>query len=448
MSKHKHKYFSSATVVNKTKTEIKNILVEGNKITKISSLPLNNLPFDTEIINCENLILLPGIIDSHVHFRQPGLEHKATMASESAAAVAGGVTTVFDMPNNTPTTTTMQALADKILLAKDKMLCNYGFFFGITNDNIDEALRLTDNNLTCGLKLFLGSSTGNMLVDNIKELERLFANTPLIIAAHCEDETLIQTNISTYKKLNETNQLNTSIHPLIRNTESCYKSSSFAINLAKKHNTRLHIAHLTTEKETNLFSAGSVATKRITAEVSPSHLWFSDQDYPTKGNLIKCNPAIKTEQDRFALRKALKENKIDIIATDHAPHLLEEKMQPYFQAPSGIPSVQHSLLTMLELVKQGAFNLEQVVEKMCHNPAILFAIEGRGFVEEGYFADLVIVNPQKQTTVSSNNILYKCNWSPLEQTVFSNSIEQTFVNGNRVFANGKVFNDFCGLHIQ
>jgi dihydroorotase len=449
LKKHKNKYFPSVTIINEGSTEVKNILVEGNRITKISNLSLDNLPFDTETINCENLILLPGVIDSHVHFRQPGLEYKADMASESAAAVAGGVTSVFDMPNNNPTTTTIQALKEKINLAKDKMFCNYGFFFGITNDNVDEALRLTDDNLACGLKVFLGSSTGNMLVDNVKTLERLFANTPLIISAHCEEESRIRENTSKYKELYKDKEPPAAIHPLIRDAEACYNSSSYAINLARKYDTaRLHIAHLTTEKETSLFSADILANKRITAEVSPSHLWFSEQDYATKGNLIKCNPAIKKTQDRSALRMALKENRIDIIATDHAPHLLKEKQKPYFDAPSGIPSVQHSLLMMLELVQQGEFSIEQVVEKMCHNPAKLFSIKDRGFIKEGFFADLVLVNPHKKTTVSADNILYKCGWSPLERTTFSNSIEQTFVNGNQVFAKGRLISDICGLHIQ
>ncbi|MDR1725037.1 MAG: dihydroorotase [Bacteroidales bacterium] len=430
-----NKYFRSATIINEGRIEIKNILVEGNKITRIENHSLDNLPFDTEIIDCENLLLLPGVIDSHVHFRQPGLEYKADMKSESTAAVAGGVTTIFDMPNTNPPTISLHALRDKIKMAEASMLCNYKFFFGITNDNVDEALRLADTNLACGLKLFLGSSTGNMLVDNNNSLEHLFANTQMVIVAHCEDEQRIRENTLLYRERFKDKEPTAAIHPLIRDTEACYKSSSFAIDLAKKYNTRLHIAHLTTEKEISLFSSDNIKRKKITCEVSPSHLWFCDEDYVEKGNLIKCNPAIKTVNDRSALRKALYDNRIDLIATDHAPHLLEEKLKPYFNAPSGIPSIQHSLLMMLELVKENVLTYEQIVEKMSHNPAILFSLNGRGFIREGYFADIVLVNPSRKMLITKDNILYKCKWSPLLHTTFSNSIERTFVNGEQVFSN-------------
>jgi dihydroorotase len=384
------------------------------------------------------LLLLPGAIDVHVHFREPGLEYKADMGSESAAALAGGVTTVFEMPNTNPTTTTIKDLENKILIAKSKMLCNYGFFFGITNDNIDQALHLP-NGLACGLKLFLGSSTGNMLVDKAEALDKLFANSQMIISAHCEDETRVTQQMSHYKALYPDNKATAALHPLIRDSKACYDSTSFAVDLAKKYGTKLHIAHLSTERELELVSSVNLLTKRITAEVSPSHLWFSDEDYAEKGNFIKCNPSIKTKKDRNALREALKSNKIDIVATDHAPHSLEEKQKPYFSAPSGIPSIQHSLLTMLELAKKGELTMEQIVEKMAHNPATIFAIEDRGFIREGYYADFVLINAEKQTFVSKDSLFYKCKWSALEGETFSYSIEKTFVNGNMVFDRGKFF---------
>jgi dihydroorotase len=443
----RHKYFRFATIINEGRREQKNVLVEDNRIKRISEAQITDLPSDTEIINCENLLLIPGVIDSHVHFRQPGLEYKADMSSESAAACAGGVTTVLDMPNTLPTTTTRAALEEKIRLARTSMLCNYGFFFGITNTNLEEALRLSDSGLICGYKIFFGASTGNMLVDNIQTIERLFAESPLVITAHCEDEARIRNNTKIYQDIYLSKPAPASVHPLIRDAEACYLSSSFAVAMAKRHNTRLNIAHITTKRELALLEAGNITTKSITAEVTPSHLLFTDKDYADKSNLIKCNPAIKSEEDRDALRKALKDKVIDLIATDHAPHLLEEKQKPYFGSPSGMPSIQHSLLVMLELAAQGIITQEEVVEKMCHNPALRFSIKGRGFIKEGYFADLVLVNPQKQTSVTEDNILYKCHWSPLMQTTFSHSVEQTFVNGNCVFGNGNLIRSSCGMRI-
>ncbi|MDR1848061.1 MAG: dihydroorotase [Bacteroidales bacterium] len=444
MSREKTKYFHSATTINEGRCEVRNVLVEGNRISKISNLPIGNLPADTEIINCEHLLLIPGVIDAHVHFRQPGQDYKADMASESAAAVAGGVTTVLDMPNNTPPVTTIESLKAKIQIASRSMLCNFGFFFGITNNNIDEALSLEDKKLAIGFKIFLGSSTGNMLVDNFAAIERLFSSTSLIISAHCEDENRIRERMTMYQNIYRDKVPTAAIHPLIRDSRACFDSSSFAVDLAKRHNTKLHVAHLTTKEETNLFKPDSILNKQITTEVTPSHLWFASDDYATKGNQIKCNPAIKSTDDRLSLRKALKNNQIDLIATDHAPHLWEEKMKDYFHAPSGIPSIQHSLLIVLELVRQQELTVEQAVEKMCHNPALLFGIKDRGFIKEGYFADLTVINPNEQTSVIQDSILYKCGWSPLLGNIFSNRISQTFVNGNQVFADGKVHTDFKG----
>ena len=419
-------YLRGGTVINQKK----NILIENEYIKEVSNKDIS-LPEDCEVIDCEGLIILPGIIDTHVHFRQPGAEYKADMQSESITALAGGVTSVFDMPNNSPVITSIETLQEKYALCKENMFCNYALYFGLTNDNIRQAINLPKESIA-GLKLFLGSSTGNMLVDNNEEIEYLFKNSPFIITAHCEDEQRIISNKNKYSNLNP---LPYNIHSLIRDKDCCYNSSSYAISLAKKHHTQFHLAHVTTGKEISLLSNDKLENKHITAEVSPNHLWFCEEDYKTKGNLIKCNPAIKTSEDRKLLRKALEEGYIDMIATDHAPHLLNEKEKDYFSAPSGMPSIQYSLLMMLEIAEQENWSLDFIVEKMCENPAKRFHIKQRGFIEKGYFADLVLIKNGKKTQVNTKNILSKCKWSPLEEKTFSNSLEMTFLNGKKVYQN-------------
>lgn len=439
------KYIHSASVVNEGRVENLNILIEGNRIIKISKSELSDFPLDTEVIDADRLTLLPGGIDVHVHFREPGLEEKADMKSESKAALAGGITSVFEMPNTKPLTITQKALEEKLEIASQNMLCNYGFFFGITNSNILEAINLPFG-MACGLKLFLGSSTGNMLVDDKKVLTELFEQSPMVISAHCEDEKRVKELTQKYKE-EYGEEAQTIIHPLVRDSQACYLSSKYAIeNTGNK--TRLNIAHITTEKELTLLSSSPIEEKNITAEVSPSHLWFCDEDYPRLGNKIKCNPAIKTKKDRDALRKALREDKIDLIATDHAPHLLEEKEKPYFSAPSGIPSIQHSMLIMLELVKQGELSIEKMVEKMSHNPAQLFSIKDRGFIKEGYFADLVLVDLNSKTLVDKESLFYKCKWSPLEGVEFSSRILTTIVNGEIKYADKKIISETPGYKVE
>ncbi|MGP1515576.1 MAG: dihydroorotase [Bacteroidales bacterium] len=403
----------------------KNILIENDRIKKVSNEDISDLPNGTKIVDCTGLIIFPGVVDVHVHFREPGNEDKADMESESKAALRGGVTTVCDMPNNTPSITTTTLFLDKIELAKKRMNCNFKLFFGITNDNIDEAIQLNSEYLA-GLKLFLGSSTGNMLVNSANAIDKLFKKTDKIIVAHCEDENMIFANKIKYEHLSS---LPCNVHCLIRDTDVCFASSKFAVNIAKKYNTNLHIAHLTTAKEISLLSNECLDNKRITSEVSPNHLYFCEKDYQHYGNLIKCNPSIKSFEDRQALRNALKEGYIDIVATDHAPHLWDEKQKDYFAAPSGIPSIQFSLLMMLEIASQEGWDLQLIADKMCKNPVKRFGIEGRGEVKEGYFADLTIINPNRPTTVTKDMILSKCKWSPLINHTFKNSIEMTIING-------------------
>ncbi len=442
-----YKYFTNALVVNEGREEYLNILVNGNRIEELSKDTLSDLPFNTEIIDCSNLILIPGLIDSHVHFRQPGLEYKADMYSESRAALAGGVTTVLEMPNTKPATTTIEALEEKHKLAARYMRCNYGFFFGLTNDNCDIAVTIPDNKC-CGLKLFLGSSTGNMLVNDRNVIERLFSSTDKVISAHCEDEEIIKANMAKYKALYPDGKGATaSLHPLIRTSEACYRSTAFAVELAHKHSARLNIAHITTDKELSLLDSGDIASKRITSEVSPTHLWFCSDDFGRYGNLIKCNPSIKSYDDREALRKALREDKIDIVATDHAPHTLAEKQQPYFDTPSGMPSIQHSLLIMLQLVKQNVLSLPKMVEKTSHNPATLFSIKDRGFIKKGYFADFVLINSNEKTKIFPDTLFYKCGWSPLCGETFDNKIIATYINGEKVYENNSVSDNNFALSI-
>ena len=427
----------NATIVNENKIFKGDVLIENEIITKISSKikPTKNI----EVINAEGKYLIPGFIDDQVHFREPGLTHKANIATESRAAIAGGITTFIEMPNTVPQATTQDLLEDKFKIAAVDSYANYSFMFGGTNDNLEELLK-TDPKKVAGIKLFLGSSTGNMLVDNEEILEKIFSSTKMIISVHCEDEGTIKKNTAIYKE-KYGDDIPLKYHPLIRSEEACYLSSSKAIELAKKTGARLHIFHLSTEKETHLFRNDiPLEEKQITAEVCIHHLWFSDKDYEKKGTHIKWNPAVKTEKDRLGLWKALLDDRIDVLATDHAPHTLDEKNNNYLNAPSGGPLVQHAIIALLEKVKEGVIPIEKAVEKMSHNPAKLFQIEKRGFIKEGYFADIVLIDMNKPQTVSKDNILYKCGWSPFEGTTFSSTITHTFVNGNLIYNNG-IFND-------
>ena len=427
----------NAQIVNENIVFKGDLLIENNIIKEISE----NISAseNTKIIDANGSFLLPGFIDDQVHFREPGLTHKATIATESKAAIAGGVTSFIEMPNTVPQATTQELLEDKFKIASQNSYANYSFMFGGTNDNLEELLKTNPKNVA-GIKLFLGSSTGNMLVDNEVVLEKIFSSTKMLISVHCEDEATIKKNTEHYKAVYG-DDIPLKFHPIIRSEEACYLSSSRAIKLAKKTGARLHVFHLSTEKETHLFRNDiPLEEKQITAEVCVHHLWFSDKDYAEKGTLIKWNPAVKTSQDRELLWDALLDDRIDVIATDHAPHLLEEKDNVYTKAPSGGPLVQHALIAILEKVKDGRISIEKVVEKMSHNPAKIFKIEKRGFIKEGFYADLILVNPTLSNTVSKETILYKCGWSPFEGTTFSSTITHTFVNGNLMYNNGK-FNE-------
>ena len=427
----------NARIVNENNTFLGDVLIENEIIIKISSEI--TATENVEVIDAEGKFLIPGFIDDQVHFREPGLTHKANIATESRAAVAGGITTFIEMPNTVPQATTQDLLEDKFIIAANDSYANYSFMFGGTNDNLEELLK-TDPKKVAGIKLFLGSSTGNMLVDNEEILEEIFSSTKMIISVHCEDEETIRKN--TQEFINKYgDDIPLKYHPIIRSEEACYLSSSKAIELAKKTGARLHVFHVSTAKETELFRNDiPLKEKQITAEVCIHHLWFSDKDYAEKGTHIKWNPAVKTEADRQGLWEALLDDRIDVLATDHAPHTLEEKNNVYTKAPSGGPLVQHAIPAILEKVKEGVISIEKAVEKMSHNPAILFQIEKRGFIKEGYFADLVLIDTNKPQTVSKNNILYNCGWSPFEGTTFSSTITHTFVNGNLMYKNG-VFND-------
>ncbi len=393
-----------------------------------------NIEVDT-IIDAEGLHLIPGVIDDQVHFREPGLTHKANIYTESKAAIAGGITSFMEMPNTNPQALTQELLEDKYKIAAETSIANYSFFMGASNDNLEEVLK-TDPKTVAAIKIFMGSSTGNMLVDNKSVLEEIFSKSSMLIAVHCEDEETIQENtIAAKKEFGE--EVPISEHPNIRSAEACYKSSSMAVELAKKHNTRLHVFHLSTEKEIELFENSlPLAEKRITAEVCIHHLWFDESKYAEKGTLIKWNPAVKKESDKNALFQALLDDKLDVIATDHAPHTLGEKSNTYFNAPSGGPLVQHALPVMLAFVNQGKISIEKVVEKMCHNPAICFQVKNRGFIREGYFADLVLVDLDNPWEVAKDNILYKCGWSPFEGETFNAQITHTFVNGHIAYEYG------------
>lgn len=434
----------SGIIINEGSRTVADILIRNGKIEKIA--PSIETAENSEEIDLTGKWVLPGCIDDQVHFREPGLTHKANLFTESRAAVAGGITSFMEMPNTVPNTLTQELLEDKYRLASKSSLANYSFFMGASNENLEEVLKTNERNV-CGVKVFMGSSTGNMLVDNETTLSHLFSRVPMLIATHCEDEATIRANIEKARaKYGE--EVPIGQHPVIRSEEACYLSSSMAVRLAEKHGTRLHILHISTAKELELFdNTLDLAKKKITAEACVHHLWFSDEDYAAKGTFIKWNPAVKKASDRSAIMQAVLDNRIDVIATDHAPHTIEEKQQSYFDAPSGGPLVQHALLAMLEKAKQEVISVERVVEKMAHAPAILFQVEGRGFIREGYQADLVVVDPNDHYTVSKENILYKCGWSPFEGVSFSHRIDRTFVNGNCVYYQGEIIEGTAGQRL-
>ena len=426
----------NARIVNEGRIFEGDVLIEGEFIKEIAK-SISHKSSDCKVIDAEGNYLIPGAIDDQVHFREPGLTHKGDIASESRAAVAGGITSFIEQPNTVPNAVTQDLLEQKYKIAAESSYANYSFMMGGTNDNLNEVLKTNPKNVA-GIKLFLGSSTGNMLVDNPETLENIFSNTKMLIAVHCEDEATIKANLEKYKA-EYGDAIPVTAHHLIRSEEACYLSSSKAIELAKKTGARLHVFHLSTAKEMELFTNKiPLEEKQITAEVCIHHLWFTDEDYKTKGNFIKWNPAVKTATDRDTLWKALLDDRIDVIATDHAPHTLEEKSQKYLSAPSGGPLVQHAVVAMFEAYHQGKISVEKIVEKMCHNPAKIFKIENRGFIKEGYYADLAIVNPAKPWSVNKENILYKCGWSPMEGVNFKSRISHTFVNGKLVYENAKV----------
>ena len=434
----------NGTVVTDGDSKQLDVLIKNKRIERIGT---NIDEPNAETIDLEGKLLLPGCIDDQVHFREPGLTHKANVFSESRAAVAGGITSFMEMPNTKPNAVTQRLLEDKYEIAEGSSLANYSFFMGATNDNLEEVLQTNEKNV-CGVKVFMGSSTGNMLVDNEKTLEGLFSRVPMLIATHCEDEETIRKNLEQAKdKYGESIPM--WMHPVIRNEEACFLSSSLAVSLAKKHNARLHVLHISTGKETFLFDNKTpLKDKKITAEACVHHLWFCDKDYESKGTFIKWNPAVKTENDRNEIWKALLDNRIDVVATDHAPHTIEEKQNPYHLAPSGGPLVQHALISMLEHVKNKKISIERVVEKMAHNPAILFRIKDRGFIREGYYADLVVVDGLKSQIINKADILYKCGWSPFEGLTFSHSIDMTFVNGRIVFKNNQIVEGENGMRLE
>lgn len=424
-------------LVNENNQFVADIFIHNGRIEEISKQSIHKNA--DKVINAEGMLVMPGVIDDQVHFREPGLTHKATIYTEAKAAVAGGVTSFMEMPNTKPQAITQELLEDKYTIASRSSLANYSFFMGGTNENLDEILK-TDKKKVCGVKLFMGSSTGNMLVDKEESLRSIFSNTDMLIATHCEDETTIRNNTAAYiQKYGD--DIPMSAHPEIRSAESCYISSSWAIELAKEYDARLHILHISTAKELELFSNDiPLKDKRITAEVCVHHLSFNATDYERLGSLIKCNPAIKYKSDQEALWAALLDDRLDIIATDHAPHSWEEKQQKYLQAPSGLPLIQHSLQLMLEHVAEGKISIEKMVDKMCHKPADMFHIDERGYLREGYWADIVIVDPSGTELVNKSNLHYKCHWSPFEGTLFNNVIAHTIVSGHLVYSEGK-FNE-------
>ena len=435
----------NGTIINEGRVFTSDILIKEDRIEKIGGIIENNC--GAVEIDASGKLIIPGCIDDQVHFREPGLTHKGTIFSESRAAVAGGITSFMEMPNTVPNALTQELLEEKYAIASKSSIANFSFFMGASNDNLDEVLKTNPTNV-CGIKVFMGSSTGNMLVDNEKALEGLFSQVGMLIATHCEDENTIKSNLEKAKSLYG-EHIPIQEHPIIRSEEACYKSSAFAVSMARKYGSRLHVLHISTEKETHLFdNTIPLEQKKITAEACIHHLWFTEKDYNSKGNFIKWNPAVKKESDRLGIWKALLDNRIDVIATDHAPHTLQEKNQSYFNAPSGGPLVQHGLLAMLEKVKEGEISLEKIVDKMCHSPAILFRIKERGFIREGYKADLVVISQEKSPIVTKENCLYSCAWSPFEGIQFSHTIEKTFVNGSIVFQDGIVLDDVLGERLN
>ncbi len=430
----------NATIINEGKRIHGDVLISNGRIEKIA----DNLSDPTaSVIDIEGKWLMPGMIDDQVHFREPGLTHKGNIYTESRAAVAGGITSFMEMPNTKPNALTQELLQDKYDIANENAIANYSFFMGASNDNIEEVLK-TDAKQVCGVKVFMGSSTGNMLVDNEQTLTGIFSRCEMLIATHCEDEATVRKNLAEYEaKYGENMPIK--YHPEIRSVKACYLSSSLAAGLAKKYDTRLHILHLSTAKEMELFRNDiPLKEKRITAEACVHHLWFTDADYDEKGTNIKWNPAVKSASDRDAIWEAVNDNRIDVFATDHAPHTIEEKANNYFNAPSGGPLVQHAVLALLEKAKEGLISVERVVEKMSHAVADCFHIDERGYIREGYYADLVVVDPNKSYAVNRSNLLYKCGWSPFEGYTFSHSIDKTFVNGNLVYNNGQVIEGTTG----
>jgi dihydroorotase len=440
-------HIKQVSLVNEGKTSTVDVLIRNERIERID--PSFDVPFKTIEINGEGKHLFPGVIDDQVHFREPGLTHKANIYTEARAAVAGGVTSFMEMPNTNPATLTEELLEQKYAIAAQHALSNYSFFMGVSNDNANEAIRVsqTRKNDVCGLKIFMGSSTGNMLVDNRDVLGKVFSEAELLIATHCEDEARIRARVAQYTE-EFGDKLTAAYHPIIRDEEACYLSSSLATELAKKYNTRLHILHISTAEELALFRNDiPLQDKRITSEVCVHHLWYDADDYEKLGNKIKCNPAIKDKRHKPALLAALLDDRLDIIATDHAPHTLEEKEKPYASAPAGLPLVQHPLLMLLEFYHQGKISLEKIAQKMAHHPAICFQVKDRGFLREGYFADAVLVNLNSPYTVTQENIYYKCGWSPLLGTRFSSTVEKTFVSGHLAYDNGVFFEAVKGKRL-
>lgn len=429
-------FIKNATIVNDGKIYRKDIVIDNDKILEINANI--TIPFNSNYltIDVDGSYVLPGIIDDQVHFREPGLTKKADIYTESRAAVAGGITSYMEMPNTIPQTVSQQLLEKKYAIASQKSLANYSFYIGATNTNIDELLKTNPQNV-CGIKIFMGSSTGNMLVDSPIQLERIFSQSPMLIAVHCEDEAMINHNLKLVQQQYGEN-IPIHLHPKIRSGEACYKSSRYAVSIAKKHNTRLHVLHVSTAKELELFDNRSpLEEKLITAEACIHHLWFEDNDYKKYGTMIKWNPAIKTEYDREGLINGVICDKIDVIATDHAPHTIDEKMNTYLKAPSGGPMVQHSLIAMLELFHRRQISLEKIVKKMCHNPAEIFKIKNRGYIKPGFFADLVIVDIHRKQVVTKDSLFYKCKWSPLENQTFNSTVTHTIINGHLAYCNGR-----------
>ncbi|MDB2317723.1 dihydroorotase [Flavobacteriales bacterium] len=438
------KLLKNAQIVNEGSVQTADVLIEGDRISKIAPSLQDS---EAEVIDLTGKFLMPGVVDDQVHFREPGLTHKGRIYTEAKAAVAGGITSFMEMPNTKPQALTQALLEDKYEIGAKDSLANYSFFMGASNENIEEVLK-TDPKRVAGIKIFMGSSTGNMLVDDQEVLNAIFSSCDMLIAVHCEDEATIRANTAKMKaEFGE--DLPIRYHPVIRNVEACYKSSSLAVRLAKEHNTRLHILHISTEKETELFRNDiPLEEKRITAEACVHHLWFDDSNYDEKGTYIKWNPAVKSAADREGVWKALLDDRIDIIATDHAPHTQEEKDNTYFNAPSGGPLVQHALVALLEFYHQGKVSLEWIVNKMCHAPATCFQLKERGFIRPGYFADLVVVDLEKSWRVEKDNILYDCGWSPFEGETFKSSVEKTFVNGNLVYDKGTFDEQTRGMRLE